>query len=128
MLITFLTPLVDREPYLISRKHEPIKMIFNLVKDEDFIQVLENLSNKIGFGVDCGACLFPEDLDEYDKNNNNFVGVECGLYSGETVVVSYEVFYYYLKKVSENFIKQYPKKRYEVEKNLLTYIKTSAIS
>ena len=67
MLITFLTPLVDREPYLISRKHEPIKMIFNLVKDEDFIQVLENLSNKIGFGVDCGACLFPESLDEYDK-------------------------------------------------------------
>ena len=113
---------------LISREHEPIKMIFNLVKDEDFMQVLENLSNKIGFGVDCGACLFPEDLDEYDKNNNNFVGVECGLYSGETVVVSYEVFYYYLKKVSENFIKQYPKKRYEVEKNLLTYIKTSAIS
>lgn len=44
-----------------------------------------------------------------------FDGVEFSLDNGETVVFSYEEFYYYLKKACMNYLKIYPDEKDIIE-------------
>ena len=49
-----------------------------------FKQVIERLSKNKGFFDEYGACLFWEDLDDYDREITPYYdGVEFGLHSGE---------------------------------------------
>lgn len=90
---------------LLNKDHMPVLMILNAINEERFLDVLESISKGIGFGEENGACTFPGDLDEFDKANGvELEGVEFGLYSGESVVIDYRTFHYYLKLLSDKYV------------------------
>ena len=87
-----------------------------MVSDDRFIQVIQGISEGHGFGENYGACVFPNDLDEYEiVTNGMFQGVEFGLHDGETVIINYRIFYYYLKKICNGYIKDFPEKKEEID-------------
>lgn len=70
---------------------------------------LAHLANGVGYGYEYACCRFSEDLDDYAiAQGEMFDGVEFSLHSGEEVVLTYEEFYWYLKKACENYLKKYP--------------------
>ena len=76
----------------------------------------------IGFGERYGACTFPGDLDEFDiANGEGFEGVEFGFNSGEEIVLDYQTFYYYLKRVCANYIRSYPETSDELQECIKRY-------
>lgn len=90
---------------LLDKNHMPVLMILNTVSEKSFLEVLKSLSKGIGFGEVNGACTFPGDLDEFDKaNGEELDGVGFGLYSGESIIIDYQTFYYYLKILSDKYI------------------------
>lgn len=63
----------------------------DMLSDDRFIRVLEGISKGRGFGENYGACVFPDDLDEYDLAiSGTFDGVEFGLHSGEEILIDYK--------------------------------------
>ncbi len=95
------------EEVLLDKNHLPVLMILNAINEGRFLGVLEAISKGIGFGVESGACTFPDDLDEFDKANEvELSGIEFGLYSGEEVVIDYQTLYYYLKNLCDKYIEK----------------------
>ena len=93
------------EEELLSKNHMPVLMILNAINEDRYLEVLESISKGTGFGEENGACTFPDDLDEFDKANGvELEGVEFGLYSGESVIIDYRTFYYYIKILSAKYI------------------------
>ncbi len=88
-------------------KHRPIMVFFSVISDKSrFMRIIDHLSNGIGYGYEFAVCLFPDDItDESEKFGD---GVEFSLHDGEAVVVSYDEFFWYLKKACMNYLKKYP--------------------
>ncbi len=111
-----------KEKQLINEEQFPVKIILDGVEDERFLDIINVTSKGEGFGVEAGACLFPNDLDAYDiSQGNGFIGVEFGLYSGEEIVISYEEFYYYLEIICKSFLLDFPNEKEVIEKKLEEY-------
>ncbi|MCI8527145.1 MAG: hypothetical protein HFF17_14835 [Oscillospiraceae bacterium] len=105
---------------LLDKSHMPVLMILNAIDEKRFLAVLESISKGIGFGEENGVCTFPNDLDEFDKANGiELDGVEFGLYSGETVIISYRTLYHYLKILSDNYVSKNSEQA-DAVKNLLS--------
>lgn len=78
------------ESELLNKEHFPVKVLFDMVSDKRFIKAIKGVSKGIGFGENYGACIFQNDLDEYDKSNTDiFEGAEFGLHSGDEVIINY---------------------------------------
>lgn len=108
--------LIEKD--LLSDSHFPVRVVFNAISDSRFLRVLEGISNGRGFGENFGACVFPDDLDEQDiEEGGTLVGVEFGLHNGEEIVLDYQTFYYYLRKVCDVFFQEHSD-----EKNTVTYL------
>ena len=76
---------------LLNNNHFPIKAVFNSIPDSTFVRTITPLSEGIGFGVEYGACIFPNDLDDYDiATQGTFDGVQFGLHNGEEITVDYQ--------------------------------------
>ena len=74
------------------------------MSDERFENVIYGLCNKKGFGENYGACVFWDDLDDYDKTNTEYYeGAEFGLHNGDEVIVSLKDLLYYLNIVCEKY-------------------------
>lgn len=113
--------LMDKD--MLSRQHFPIKAVFNMVSDERFISILEGISKGKGFGENYGACIFPDDLDEYDKvTSGTFDGVEFGLHNGEEILIDYKTMLYYLNKVCVGYVQDYPNEKELIENFLQVYM------
>lgn len=95
---------------LLSTTHFPVKMLFDMVTDERFKDTIKSISCNRGFGENYGACLFWNDLDDYDKQNMPmYEGAEFGLHSGETVIIDAKEVLYYLEVVCNKYCKKHPK-------------------
>ena len=89
----------------MQQEHFPVFVFFNMISDNDFLDVCESFSKGMGRGIQFAVCLFSDDVDiELDK----FDGVEFSLHTGEEVVVDYQTFYYYLNKACERYIQIHP--------------------
>ena len=98
------------EKDMLDTRHFPISAIFNSIPDDTFIRTITPLGDGSGFGVEYGACVFPNDLDEYEITTSGiFEGVQFGLHNGEEIVVDYPTFYYYLDIVCSIYLEDYPK-------------------
>src|SRR5262249_13468920 len=107
---------------MLQENHFPVKAIFNMVNDERFLKVLTGISDGKGFGENYGACVFPDDLDEYEiVTNGIFEGVKFGLHNGEEIVIGYKEMLYYLSKICNDYILDYPESKFEIEKLLEKY-------
>ena len=98
------------EKDLLSDSHYPVQVVFNDVYADQFSDTIINyVVRGHGFGTEYGACVFPDDLDEYDiVTGGKFHGVEFGLHNGEEILLDYDTFFYYLKKVCKRYLIEKP--------------------
>lgn len=98
------------EDDMLNDTHFPVICFFGVISNSDrFLRIIDHLSNGVGYGYEFASCTFPDDLDDYDiAQGLMFDGVEFALHNGESVVLSYKEFYWYLKKACENYLKKYP--------------------
>lgn len=114
---------------LLNKKHFPIKALFDMLSDIRFVQVMEGISKGIGFGENYGACVFWNDLDDYDKENNEeYDGAEFGLHNGEEIIIGYQDLLYYLIIVCNKYCTQFPERTEEINKILDNYKKKYRIT
>jgi len=93
---------------MLKDTHSPVIGFFSVISNKgEFVPIINKyLSNGIGYGYEFAVCLFPDDDDlESEKFGD---GVEFSIHSGKSVVLSYEEFYWYLKKACMNYIERYP--------------------
>ena len=108
---------MEKNPYikelnLRQKDHFPVYVFFNMISENNFLDVCESFSKGIGRGIEFGVCLFPDDID---IDSDKFDGVEFSLHSGEEVVVDYKTFYYYLNKACERYIQTHPVDKPKIE-------------
>ncbi len=97
----------DKE--LLHKKHFPVKALFDMVDDTRLIDVIKGISRGMGFGENYGACVFWNDLDDYDKEMTiKYEGAEFGLHNGEEVIIGYEDLYHYLFLICDKYCKEFP--------------------
>lgn len=107
---------------LIKDEHYPIKVLFNMVSDERFMETIEYISKEHGFGENYGVCVFPDDLDEYDiELYSKPEGIEFGLHNGDEIVVSFEILYKYLRIICDKYVTDYPQNKDKIEMYLEEY-------
>lgn len=102
---------------LISIEHSPVQDLINACYFlGSFKEAVKYLSTGIGFGIDLGGFTFWSDLDEYDKTfyEEEFNGIEIEL-GGESVILDYELLYYYLKVAAMKYIRKNPQYEQEFE-------------
>lgn len=105
------------ETDMLQETHLPVIVFFSVISDKSrFVRIIDHLSNGFGYGFEFAVCLFPDDVTVDSEKFGD--GVEFSLHSGEAVVVSYEEFYYYLKKASINYLKKYPEERNAINRIL----------
>ena len=110
------------ESDMISKDHFPVIAALDMIGNDRFIRTLEGISRGYGFGENYGACVFPNDQDEYDiETMGKLDGVEFGLHNGEAVVLDYDTVYYYLKKACDIYVEDFPKDRAVVDKLLAKF-------
>ena len=115
------------EEDLLSKDHFPVKAVLDMIPDSRFIRTLKCISEGHGFGENYGACTFPSDLDDYDiATRGSLDGVEFALHNGEDVVLNYNTFYYYLKKVCDSYVEDFANDREQID-NLLEKIRKSTM-
>ncbi len=101
---------------LINKSHFPIKAVFDMVSDARFMEVLTGLSRGRGFGENYGACVFWNDLDDYDKEYTpQYEGAEFGLHNGEQIIIGYQDLFYYLTIICKKYCKEFPEETRKVE-------------
>ena len=107
---------------LLDRNHFPVKALFDMVSDSRLIEVLEGISKGTGFGENYGACVFWNDLDDYDKENTpKYEGVEFGLNNGEEVIIGYQELLYYLEIICKKYCEEYPENKKRINAILNDY-------
>ena len=100
------------ESELLEKNHYPVKVLFDMVSDERFKKVILGISDGIGFGENYGACVFWNDLDDYDKlNTEEYEGAEFGLNNGEEVIINPKELFYYLNIICTKYCNDYPDER-----------------
>lgn len=107
---------------LLQQNHYPVKVLFNMVSDERFKRVILGICNNVGFGENYGACVFWDDLDDYDKSNTEFYeGAEFGLNNGEEVIINKKELLYYMDIVCKKYCEDYLENKEEIIKLLDIY-------
>lgn len=110
------------EDELLNKNHVPVKALFDMVSDARFVKVIEGISKGTGFGENYGACVFWNDLDDYDKENiEKYEGAEFGLNNGEEIIIGYLDIFYYLKIVCEKYCKKFPEESQKINVLLKSY-------
>ncbi|MDE7253481.1 MAG: hypothetical protein K2O32_11140 [Acetatifactor sp.] len=110
------------EKELLDESHMPVLLVLNMIREEKFLETLEAVSQGTGFGAEFGACIMPDDLDEFDKaNGEEFDGVEFGTHDGDEVVIDYSTFYYYLCIICNHYLRWNVDKTDIVKGYLLDY-------
>lgn len=113
---------------LITNKHFPVKALFDMVSDDRFKYVMHSISNNHGFAENYGACLFWNDLDDYEKENNLFYnGAEFGLHSGEEVILDYKEILYYMKLVCKRYCVEHPEDCNELMECIQKFIDNNSL-
>lgn len=110
------------EDELLNKNHFPVKALFDMVSDARFVKVIEGISKGTGFGENYGACVFWNDLDDYDKENiEKYEGAEFGLNNGEEIIIGYLDIFYYLEIVCEKYCKKFPEDSQKINVLLKNY-------
>lgn len=107
---------------LLQQNHYPVKVLFDMVSGERFKRVILGICNNVGFGENYGACVFWDDLDDYDKSNTEFYeGAEFGLNNGEEVIINKKELLYYLDIICKKYCEDYLEDKEEIIKLLDIY-------
>ena len=98
------------EQDMLKETHSPVIGFFSVISDKSrFVRIIDRLSDGIGHGFEFAVCTFPDDIEVEAEEFGD--GVEFSLDNGESVVVSYKEFYYYLREACMNYLKKYPEEK-----------------
>ncbi|MBQ7624492.1 MAG: hypothetical protein IJS65_04375 [Clostridia bacterium] len=114
---------VDVNTELLKPKHFAVGVVFYEACNcgNGIVTFYENLAKHIGWGGNSGDCDFWEDLDEYDRTKTEkFDGVRFTFLNEESVIISFEELYYYMKTA----LAKYTPKNEEEKKRLDNAMKT----
>ncbi|MFP1761100.1 ribonuclease toxin immunity protein CdiI [Lonsdalea quercina] len=94
-----------------SGLNEVIVGYFNIMfSDKDFLDVIEHIIKNVGFNTDGAYCNFP-DMESYDESEH-FEGVEFAVgypaSEADTVIVSEETCYQYIRLACERYLLLHP--------------------
>lgn len=94
-----------------SGLNEVIVGYFNIMfSDKKILDAIENIIKKVGFNTDGAYCNFP-DMESYDESEH-FEGVEFAVgyppSEADTIIVSEEICYYYIRLSIERYAKLHP--------------------
>lgn len=85
---------------LLTAEHFPAAALINEAANSDIVEFVLNLVQGIGSGYDYSNCVLWNDLDEYDQTQvQKFDGIWVTNEGGDSVIMSYKEFLYYLEKV-----------------------------
>lgn len=94
---------------LLDKNHFPVSLVFNQAMGCFFISALGGLRDGGGFGVDFGACLFTDDLQEFERTSNHVEhSVVFSLMDGYELYLDYEAFLYYLGIACDRYCEENP--------------------
>ncbi|QJW53511.1 hypothetical protein HL670_00367 [Serratia plymuthica] len=98
-------------PYIKSDHYLVIKSYFDLMYNDDlFLNAVESIIKKHSFMRDGVYCFFP-DMNSYDESEH-FEGVEFAVgyppSEADTINVSEEICYHYVRLACERYLKIYP--------------------
>jgi hypothetical protein len=92
----------------------PVQVFFNAIGDDQFHDVLGDLSRGVGRGFDEVVALFPGDVDPSEEP---FEGVKFRHFE-EEVVLDFPTFLQYLSQAADSYVNGHPEERLEVERLL----------
>ena len=85
---------------LLTAEHFPAAALINEAANSDIIEFVYDLVQGVGSGYDYSSFVFWNDLDEYDQTQvQKFDGIRVTNEGGESVIMSYKEFLYYLETV-----------------------------
>ncbi|MEB6632518.1 ribonuclease toxin immunity protein CdiI [Kluyvera cryocrescens] len=98
-------------PYIKTDRYLVIKSYFDLMYNDDlFLNAVESIVKKHSFMRDGVYCFFP-DMNSYDESEH-FEGVEFAVgyppSEAETINVSEEICYHYVRQACERYLKIHP--------------------
>ena len=112
------------ENELLNEKDFAVKALFDMISDSRLKAVIEGLSLNHGFGENYGACVFWDDLDDFDKENTEYYeGAEFGLYDGTEVVIGYRELLYYINIACQKYCVDYPEDKEVIDLYIQNYKK-----
>lgn len=95
----------------------PMINYFISLSDKKFLKVLRCFSEGVGYGDEYHMCTFSSDLDPWDEDYFES-GIEFLDGTGEsdiTIIVDNDTFYKYLEIIANQYVKNYPDDKSEVE-------------
>ena len=102
---------------ILDDSHEPAVVVLNAIMGDFFPKVLSLAANRAGFGDDFGGCAFQGSLDPWEAPLPPNC-VECVLTDGETALITFDEYYYYLEIFASDYIKDYPEQKEKIEELL----------
>ncbi|MBY8911645.1 hypothetical protein KY305_02575 [Bacillus sp. YC2] len=94
----------------------PMIDYFNSITDREFLKVLKNFAEELGYGDEYHLCTFASSMEpweeDYFENGVEFLNGTAG--EDVSVIVDYLTFYHYLTNVSDDYLKRVPEHRDQV--------------
>lgn len=80
----------------------PVIALLNEAANDNLIEFLKNIHDKVGSGYNYSSAYFWDELDDYDKENTDmFSGIRIETEGGEKITVSIEEIMYYMNILIE---------------------------
>ncbi|KHD36730.1 hypothetical protein NL50_09410 [Clostridium acetobutylicum] len=102
------------EEDLLKKEHLPAIVFLNAIKNNEFIDTIEQMSKEIGRGFNEVDCCFPGDLEQDDEA---FEGVEFAL-GNQAIVLDYKTYFYYLKLTCLKYVSEFSQEQKLIKKYL----------
>lgn len=103
------------EEDLLKQEHLPAIAFLNAIKNNEFIDTIEQMSKEIGRGFNEVDCCFPGDLEPDDEP---FEGVEFAL-GNQEVVLDYKTYFYYVELACLKYVSEFSQDQKSIEKYLV---------
>ena len=121
-----MSELILREQDLISSNHWPVTTIFGFYEGEgsqimDFISIVESLGKGVGLGYNDAGCTFWDELDDYDKAQEECpFEVYCYVVN-EGCTLSYAELFHYMEIASHHYMQRFPNSSARIQAALDSY-------
>ena len=115
--------MILRDADLMDAAHWPVTVTFGLYGDGDpnCASVARDASEGMGYSFNDKGLSFWDELDEYDRANEEPFDVECFVVR-DSCRLTYGEFFHYMELACRRYAERFPEKAHELEGYLERYI------